>query len=75
MTRFSSIIILLATGLAGCEAIRPYEKEFLLHPLMDDAVTARLKSPLMATGAGRHERFAQGGGASAEGKACPTCGG
>jgi hypothetical protein len=61
--------------ISGCETIKPYEKEYLLDPLMDDGGIARLKSDMRATSSARNERLTAGAGASASGSSCPTCGG
>lgn len=62
-------------GSMGCQSVRPYEKEFLLHPLMDDAIVKRLDAPLMISQAQGLEKLGGGMGANGSGTACPTCGG
>jgi len=51
--------------LAGCETVKPYQKEFFSHPLMEeqDDSTSLLKNEKLKL---------DGGGPS--GSACPTCG-
>lgn len=68
-------IILMTSMLAavgGCRSIKPYEKEYLLHPTMDDASVERLKGPF---GQARRtkEKLSSAGGQSST--SCPTCGG
>lgn len=68
-------VLLALTGLAtsSCRAIRPYEKEYLVHPVMDDARVERVSAPYGKTRRS-NERLAiagAGGGSTS----CPTCGG
>ena len=66
---------LLALGAMGCKTVKPYEKEFLLNPVMDDAAVAKTSAGLMSSAAAGKERLATAGGAAAGGTSCPTCGG
>ena len=68
-----SAIILFVLSLTGCRTIKPYEKEYLLHPTMDDARVERLSGPY-GKSIRPNERLASatGGGSS---YSCPTCGG
>lgn len=71
----SLFVILAITGLAtsSCRAIKPYEKEYLVHPVMDDARVERVSAPYGKTKRA-NERLAiagAGGGSTS----CPTCGG
>jgi hypothetical protein len=75
MKRLKKWTLVLALGAPGCHAIRPYEKEFLLHPLMDDATVSRLDAPLMTSQAQSIEKLGGGLGATGMGTSCPTCGG
>lgn len=68
------VAILLGGALVGCETIKPYEKEYLLSPLMDDAGVASLSAPMMSAVAGGFEKLGSGAG-STGGTSCPTCGG
>lgn len=63
------LIIFLASG---CRTIKPYEKEYLLHPTMDDARVERLSAPY-GKSIRPNERLASAGGGSSY--SCPTCGG
>ena len=69
-----TVIVLALGALWGCETIKPYEKEFLLNPVMDDAFVSSLQAPLMSQAQSGFEKLALGGGTSG-GSSCPTCGG
>lgn len=73
---FLKILILVTTGQLGssCAAIKPYEKELLLDPLMSDEGVLGLSPSLMQATLGRFEHVS-GGSATAIGSSCPTCGG
>jgi len=64
----------MALTATGCAAIRPYEKEYLLSPLMDDAETGRLQPDFAKNNCNSYEKLASGA-ASSGGTSCPTCGG
>lgn len=69
------VILWIATAALGaCETIKPYEKEYLLNPVMDDAVVGSLQAPLMSQAITGFEKLAGGAGATG-GSSCPTCGG
>ncbi len=71
--------IILAIGLFGlagsCAGVKPYEKEYLLHPLMDEASLQSLtSSDFHGISVAKYEKLSatgSGGGATS----CPTCGG
>ena len=63
--------LMLATG---CQSVKPYEKEYLVHPLMEDSYTGDFDSSLTGRTAGKMERMKVGGGAGGS-SSCPTCGG
>lgn len=65
-------VVLGAT--TACKTIKPYEKEFLLNPLMDDKRTTDLTPIMPSAGTSNYEKFATGIGGGA-GTSCPTCGG
>jgi hypothetical protein len=69
------LALLLGGALAACETVKPYEKEFLLNPVMDDATVAKTGAGLMTSAAAGKEKLATAGGAAAGGTSCPTCGG
>jgi hypothetical protein len=69
-----SLVAALMVGSAHCTTVKPYEKEFLLNPLMEtetaNGLAPKLQIPVLA----RYEHL--GGARSAGGgQACPTCGG
>jgi hypothetical protein len=70
----AAVLVLMTQIFAvSCRTIKPYEKEYLLHPTMDDARVDRLSAPY-GKSLRPNERLAvaAGGGSS---YACPTCGG
>ena len=62
------------TVLGACQAIKPYEKEYLLSPIMDDKEVDTLEPVNLPKAFLSFERLSQGG-AGAAGTSCPTCGG
>ena len=74
VVRGAVALAVVAVALTACKTIRPYEKEYLLGPLMDDAALPALDARFARDGLQRFERLAGTGGGSA-GSACPTCGG
>jgi len=70
---FFAPCLMLLSAASSCRVIKPYEKEYLLHPIMDDARVERLSAPY---GKSRRplERLAGAGGSSGS-TSCPTCGG
>lgn len=69
--------LILVAGSSACTAIKPYEKEYLLEPVMGDDWSARLGAPLIMGPAGAKEKLGGGGAggvATAGGTSCPTCG-
>lgn len=66
--------IILAVACVSCMTIKPYEKEYLLNPLMEDGTSADLTPSMTGVGMATHEKTASGGGSGA-GSSCPTCGG
>lgn len=74
-TRFlvSSGLVCVALFSSGCRTIRPFEKEYLLHPTMDDARVESLSGSYGKTMRPSERLAASGGGGGSS--ACPTCGG
>ncbi len=69
------LIVVMASvvaATAGCRAIKPYEKEYLVHPLMDDASVERLKGPFGQSKRSKEKLSSLGSQSSTS---CPTCGG
>ena len=64
-----------ALFLLGCKTIKPYEKEYLLSPLMDDGPVARLAPKYAYSLLGDFEKLAAGSSGGAASTSCPTCGG
>jgi hypothetical protein len=68
--------IILAGGVSACIGVKPYEKEFLLHPLMDDSELQSIQpSDFRALYVGDVERLSNSGSVGQGASACPTCGG
>ena len=66
-----SLLLLLGSA---CSTIKPYEKEYLLNPLMDDQVSTSLTPIMPSAATTSFEKFATGANGGA-GSSCPTCGG
>lgn len=62
-------------GLSACTPLKPYEKEYLLEPVMGDDIGTQLTPGLMVNQTGTKEKLSSSSGASASGTSCPTCGG
>jgi hypothetical protein len=60
--------------LTACRTLRPYEKEHLLKPSMDDARLQSLDPVYARSAAAQFERLAAGSAAGGGGSSCPTCG-
>lgn len=56
----------LSLLLGGCATVAPYQKEFLVHPLMQD------KTSSLSTVSSKFEQLNSKG--SSTGTSCPTCG-
>jgi hypothetical protein len=69
----SLVIFGVLANISSCRAIKPYEKEYLLNPVMDEARVERLSGPY-GKSMRPNERLASGMGGSGS-TACPTCGG
>jgi hypothetical protein len=67
-----SILFLASTA---CQSIKPYEKEYLVHPLMDDGLVRRMDERLMMSQCQTVERLGNAVGTGIGGTSCPTCGG
>lgn len=72
----AAVLAMLASAcLQGCETVKPYEKEYLLSPAMDDATLWRLDASIMTSAAQAYEKLGKGGPGAGGGSSCPTCGG
>ncbi|MEY4631009.1 MAG: hypothetical protein RIQ81_1129 [Pseudomonadota bacterium] len=60
--------------LSGCRTLKPYEKEHLLKPAMDDARLQSLEPVYARSTAAQFEKLAAGAAAGGGGSSCPTCG-
>lgn len=66
--------VMIALALVNaCKTIKPYEKEYLLSPLMDDGAIARTDNKFGRESCGAFEKLAAAGGGGGV-SACPTCG-
>lgn len=71
---FMGVATFTLAGFTSCRSIKPYEKEYLVHPIMDDASVERLSAPYGKT-VRPNERLANAAGGSSSSTSCPTCGG
>ena len=72
--RLTGSVVIGVVILTGCRVIKPYEKEYLLHPIMDDARVERLSAPY-GKSVRPNERLATAAGGGGASTSCPTCGG
>lgn len=68
------MLLMVLALLSSCRAIKPYEKEYLVHPIMDEGRVARLSAPY-GQSVRPKERLGLAGAASGASTSCPTCGG
>ncbi len=69
-------LVMIITSLVvffGCAVVKPYEKEYLLNPLMDDQSISKLEGSYNVKTRPK-ERLAAAGVSSGS-TSCPTCGG
>ena len=64
----------LFAGLTSCRSLRPYEKEHLLKPAMDDGRISALEPTFAKSTVAQFEKLASGAGSGGGGSSCPTCG-
>jgi hypothetical protein len=69
------LLVCASFALGACATIKPYEKEYLLHPLMDDSQIGSLTSDVMGVSCSTFEKLAAGAPGSSGASSCPTCGG
>lgn len=72
---YGLLVILMAVGTTACETLKPYEKEYLLDPTMDDAAVSALNADMMVSGQAGFEKLGLAGQGGAGATSCPTCGG
>lgn len=73
--RMMLVLSVLLVGATGCVALKPYEKEYLLNPAMDDEHLNAVDATLMISASTTYEKLGKGGAGAGGGSACPTCGG
>jgi len=61
--------------LTGCVGVKAYEKEYLLHPLMDEGALQSLNSEFSGTYTAKYEKLSASGSGAGGATSCPTCGG
>lgn len=73
---FSGLIVCMvfSASSTACRTLRPYEKEHLLKPSMDDARLQSLEPVFARSATAQFERLAAGSAAGGGGSSCPTCG-
>jgi hypothetical protein len=69
------LFITLLVSLLGCRTLKPYEKEFLLNPAMDDASLSEFNESFKANIYAKYEKVSGGAASSSGSTSCPTCGG
>lgn len=72
--RLAAAMGLLALVTISCRSLRPYEKEHLLKPSMDDARVGLLEPVFAKSSVSRLEKLADGSASGGGGSSCPTCG-
>lgn len=65
----------LANGLMACHTVKPYQKEHLLNPLMDDKGLGPLNSTFANAALNSKDFLASGSAQASASSSCPTCGG
>ena len=66
---FGSVLV------CSCQSIKPYQKELLLNPTMDDKGIATVASPFAASALVGRDFLASGSPSGSASSSCPTCGG
>ncbi len=70
----TGLIAAATMALEACRTLRPYEKEHLLKPAMDDARIGALEPAFAKASAAQFEKLAAGTAQGGGGSSCPTCG-
>ena len=73
--RTMALTLFVAAVASGCAVLKPYEKEYLLNPAMDDDHLGGIDASLMISATTTYEKLGKGGSGAGGGSACPTCGG
>jgi len=69
------LALIFAMSFLSCVGVKPYQKEFLVHPLMDDKGLSSLSSIFAPRITGEYEKLSAGSPSTATLTSCPTCGG
>jgi len=77
MRHWRKLLLIIATWAStyACAHVKPYEKEYLLNPLMDDGTLRSLTSDFGAVSFGAFERLSSNTLGASAATSCPTCGG
>ena len=59
----------------SCQSIKPYQKELLLNPTMDEKGISTVASPFAASALVGRDFLASGSPSGSASSSCPTCGG
>jgi len=70
----TGLLAMATMALEACRTLRPYEKEHLLKPSMDDARIESLEPSYAKSTAAQFEKLAAGTAQGGGGSSCPTCG-
>ena len=70
----TGLLAMATMALEACRTLRPYEKEHLLKPSMDDARIGSLEPVYAKSTAAQFEKLAAGTAQGGGGSSCPTCG-
>ena len=70
----TGLLAMATMALEACRTLRPYEKEHLLKPSMDDARIGSLEPSYAKSTAAQFEKLAAGTAQGGGGSSCPTCG-
>jgi|GEM_PF-1039562 len=68
------VVTAASTAIHACRSLRPYEKEHLLKPAMDDGRVGALEPSYAKSTASQFEKLAAGSAQGGGGSSCPTCG-
>jgi len=68
------VVATASTAIHACRSLRPYEKEHLLKPAMDDGRVGALEPSYAKSSASQFEKLAAGSAQGGGGSSCPTCG-
>ncbi len=75
MKKLTWTAVIICLILLGCVSVKPYEKEYLLNPVMDDKSVSALNSNFANSICGENEKLSSSAPSSGSTSSCPTCGG